>query len=289
MLKAQELEGLSDEIASYATGVLHEGGSETSASTLEGFIKAMILYPDVQLRAREELDRVCPDNLPTADDEPALPYVRAAVKEALRWFPALVLGAPHGVLRDDEYLGYRIPRGASVLANTWTLNHDPARYAGGAGTGSDPRRFDPARFLGDETTAAESAASVDVARRDHFTFGATRRICPGMHVAERTLFLSIARLLWGFDFSKGKREEIRPGGETSWVEVTPDQDDVVDGLLNHPGPFLATIKPRSARHAELMRRAWAESQELLDEKGQWKVVPEGMSTTGYTASFELGY
>lgn len=286
MLKAQELEGLSDDLAGYATGVLHEGGSETSASTLEAFIKAMTLYPGVQLRAREELDRACPDGLPAVGDEPRLPYVRACVKEALRWFPALVLGAPHAAVRDDEYLGHRIPRGATVIINTWALNRDPGRY-------DDPRAFEPARFLGDSATAAESAASTDVSRRDHFTFGAARRICAGMHIAERTLFLSIARLLWGFDFSKSKEEVRSPGvdGEikTSWVEVTPDQDDVMDGLLNHPGPFLATIKPRSEKHAELMRRAWADSQELLDEKGQWKVVPESMVISGYTASSELGY
>lgn len=286
MLKTQEVEGLSDEVTAYATGVLHEGGSETSASTLEGFIKAMLLHPDVQAKAREELDRVCPDRLPTLDDEPQLPYIRAAVKETLRWFPALVIGAPHSVLRDDEYNGFTIPKDATLILNAWAINHDPERY-------DNPRVFDPARYLDDHTSAAESAASIDVAKRDHFTFGAGRRVCPGTHVAEHTLFLSIARLLWGFDFSKATREVRTTGAEgkttTSWVEVTPDLDDVAEGLLNHPAPFPATIKPRSEKHADLMRQAWADCQELLDESGQWKDIPDGMLVPGYTAVSDLGY
>lgn len=286
MLKAQQLEGLSDDVAAYATGVLHEGGSETSASTLEAFIQAMVLYPEAQRKAREELDRVCPDSLPTTKDEPQLPYLRACVKEILRWFPVVALGAPHQAVREDEYMGYKIPKGATIILNTWTINYDAERYR-------NPRVFDPTRFLGDHTTAAESAASSDVSKRDHFTFGASRRICPGMHLAERTLLLSITRLVWGFDFSKAKRETQSSGpdgqSQTSWIEITPDQDDRVDGLLSHPAPFSATIKPRSVKHADVMRQAWTECQELLDEKGQWRAVPEGILVSGYTAASGLGY
>jgi len=36
--------------------------------------------------------------------------------------------------------------------------------------------------------------------RDHWTFGAGRRICPGLHAAERELWLAISRLLWAYKF-----------------------------------------------------------------------------------------
>lgn len=174
MLRTQQKEGTTDEQAAYHLGVLHEGGADTSAATLHAFVEAMVLFPEAQLGAREELDRVCgPDRLPTMDDAPQLPFIRAAVKEAIRWFPTLVLGLPHTVTRDDEYCGWTIPKDAVILPNVWTLNRDPERY-------ENPRVFDPSRFLGDETTAAESAASNDVSKRDHFSFGAGRRICPGM-------------------------------------------------------------------------------------------------------------
>ena len=46
---------------------------------------AVVLDPEVQRRAQEELDRVLgKDVLPTFDDRERLPYVDAVVKEALR-------------------------------------------------------------------------------------------------------------------------------------------------------------------------------------------------------------
>lgn len=281
-MRAQEIEGFSDDLAGYTSGVLHEGGSDTSSSTLTAFIQAVILHPEVQLRAREELDRVCGDRLPTMDDEKNLPYTHACVKEILRWSSLLREGAPHAVVKDDVYQGYTIPKGASVILNIWTINQDASRY-------ENPQAYDPSRFVGDNTTAAESALSPDVSKRDHFAFGSGRRICPGMHVADRTLFLSISRLLWGFEFSKAKRMTRSTDGREVWEEVTPDPADVADGLLAHPVPFPATISPRSERHAEIIRTAWEDCQEFLDEKGQWKEVPVGMLSSGYTPVADLGY
>lgn len=242
----------------------------------------MVLFPEVQLRAREELDKVCGGRLPTKDDEEDLPYIRACVKEALRWIPILPLAIPHAVIKDDTYQGYKIPRGATVLLNTYAISRDPSRY-------ENPRAFNPSRFLGDATTAAESASCPDVSKRDHFAFGAGRRICPEMHIAERSLFLGISRLLWGFDFSKAKRMTTCPDGKEVREDVTPDQDDLTDGILIEPLPFPASVSPRSELHAQVIRAAWKDCQGLLDEKGQWKEVPEGMLLSGFTPSSELGY
>ena len=57
-------------------------------ATLETFYLLMILYPDVQAKAREEIDRVVgQDRLPTQSDRPFLPYTEAILKEILRWGP----------------------------------------------------------------------------------------------------------------------------------------------------------------------------------------------------------
>lgn len=101
------------------SGVLLEGGTDTSVASLLGFVLAMVLYPDVQKTAQDELDRVCGTRLPTMDDEKSLPYIRGCVKEMLRWFPTTVLGLPHATTKEDEYQGYRIPKAATILTNVW--------------------------------------------------------------------------------------------------------------------------------------------------------------------------
>ena len=81
---------------------------------------AMACYPDVQRQARLELDAVVgPGRLPTFADRDSLPYIAAVMKEALRWQSVVPLGVPHRSLQDDEYNGYFIPAGSSVIANLW--------------------------------------------------------------------------------------------------------------------------------------------------------------------------
>jgi cytochrome P450 len=82
----------------------------------------MILFPEVQNRAQEEIDRVVGhDRMPTMDDAPNLPYIRACVKESLRWMPTIIMGVPHSVIQDDSYMGYKIPQGATIINNVWCV------------------------------------------------------------------------------------------------------------------------------------------------------------------------
>lgn len=53
----------------------------------------MVLFPDIQCRAHEEIDRIVGSNrLPELFDQENLPYITAIVKEILRWAPPLPLG-----------------------------------------------------------------------------------------------------------------------------------------------------------------------------------------------------
>ena len=46
----------------------------------------MVLHPEVQKRAQEELDRVVGlDRLPELDDRPLLPYIDAIYRESARY------------------------------------------------------------------------------------------------------------------------------------------------------------------------------------------------------------
>lgn len=221
----------------------------------------MILFPEVAQAAQEELDRVCGDRFPTLDDAPNLPYIRCCVKESMRWMPTDVLGIPHAPVRDDEYMGYKIPKGAGVLWNVWAIQMDPDRHP-------DPRRFNPARYADDNQTAAEAANNSDPSKRDHFVFGAGRRLCQGMHIAERSLFLAIARLLWCFDFQTAR--------DADGNEIIPDAEDLTEGMLVQPKPFPARIVPRDSGKAARIMMEWSCMEDLLDKDLQWKVLPEGM-------------
>jgi len=74
---------------------------------------AIVMYPDVQKHAQEELDAVVGrTRAPTFSDLPHLPYILAMVKEALRWRPVDPLGLPHCLTEDDWYNGMFIPKGS---------------------------------------------------------------------------------------------------------------------------------------------------------------------------------
>lgn len=53
----------------------------------------MVLYPEVQKRAQEEMDSVLGHgHLPQFGDEDSLPYLRAVLQEVVRWNPPVPLG-----------------------------------------------------------------------------------------------------------------------------------------------------------------------------------------------------
>ena len=260
IVENQEREAFDDDFATYIACTIFEAGSETTSSELYGFAQAMLLYPAAQRKGQAEVDALCGDDRwPTFEDMPNLPYVRACVKETLRWMPATLIGAvPHALIENDNYMGYRLPAGAMILLNIWTIHRDPERY-------TDAERFLPERYLGDDTTAAESFAHPDVSKRDHFSFGSGRRVCPGMHLADRSIFLVIARTLWAFDI------KLKIGDDG--IPRLPQQDQFVQGMAVHPKKFEVNITPRNERRAELVTRMWEEAKLELDEDGQFLKNP----------------
>lgn len=57
------------------------------------FVLAMVLFPEVQSKAQQEIDAVVGlDRLPTAEDRINLPYIERLVSEVLRWQPPAPIG-----------------------------------------------------------------------------------------------------------------------------------------------------------------------------------------------------
>jgi cytochrome P450 len=262
MIRAQKEEGFSDVFGADLAGGSIAAGTETTANTLYGFIQAMVLFPAVQQKAQEELDRVVGDRLPTIEDMPNLPYIGLCVKESLRWFPTGITGVvPHCAREDYEYMGWKIPKGAELVNNVYTIHYDPALYP-------NPEQFDPERFNNDSSGKSQDP-KIRKRSRDYFTFGAGRRICPGMHLAEISLHLAVARLLWSFKISPSLDKE-------TGKPILPDPTKYTQGVVCKPEKYEATILPRSAQRADIVRCAWKGAQESLDENMQWREIPSGM-------------
>ncbi|KAI1008649.1 hypothetical protein LB504_001985 [Fusarium proliferatum] len=65
--------------------VMYAGGADTTVSSIRGFVLAMLLFPDVQRKAQQEIDSVVgTERLPHFEDRDNLPYVDALIKETLR-------------------------------------------------------------------------------------------------------------------------------------------------------------------------------------------------------------
>ncbi|KAJ7201932.1 cytochrome P450, partial [Mycena rebaudengoi] len=80
----------------------------------------LALFPNVQDRVHEELDRVIGRNhLPTESDRCRLPYLNVVITEGLRWRPVAPLCLPHRLSVEDEYRGHRIPKNALIFVNVW--------------------------------------------------------------------------------------------------------------------------------------------------------------------------
>jgi len=98
-------------------------------------ILALVLYPDAQKKAQEEIDKVIgPHRLPNFEDRHSLAFVEALYREVLRWHPIIPLGMSsrvlpstvvstayfvagglHATSAEDIYEGMYIPKSKHLL------------------------------------------------------------------------------------------------------------------------------------------------------------------------------
>ncbi|KAH7889001.1 cytochrome P450 [Phlebopus sp. FC_14] len=190
-------------------------------SAIYSFFLAMTIYPEVQKQAQMELDAVIgTDRLPSLDDRDALPYISAICKEVLRWYVVTPLAVPHVCTGDIIYNGFLIPKGSYLIPNIWSILHDETTYP-------DPEIFRPERFLGNNPQPDPQNAC----------FGYGRRICPGLHLAEASIFISVAMSLSVFKVLR----YVENG-----VAIIPEVI-MQEGTVSHPKPFKCRITPRSSK------------------------------------------
>jgi len=93
------------------------------------------------------------------------------------------------------------------------------------------------RFINFKLLAADATKAADFNDRDHYSYGGGRRICPGIHVAEKSLFINIARLVWGFDIGLAEDENGRD------IPVDATIKGLSPGSGSAPLPFKAVKTP----------------------------------------------
>jgi cytochrome P450 len=145
---------------------------------------------------------------------------------------------------DDEYKGYFILKGTAIFGSAWYVRsvipvslsylcrfrailHNPRDYP-------DPEVFIPERYVTMTPEGAyEPKPNAPDPRLAAFGFG--RRICVGRHIADASLFASVATVLATVNVVRAKDRE---GNETV-PEVVPSS-----GFLSHPKPFEYVLEYR---------------------------------------------
>ncbi|KAG7087610.1 hypothetical protein E1B28_013559 [Marasmius oreades] len=212
-------------------GSIYAAGSDTTVSTLNTFFLAMLVNPEAQAKAQQEIDRVISaGHLPDFPDHDSLPYVAAIVKETLRWQNVLPMGVLHSVDKEDVYKGYRIPANSVIVTNIWAMLHDENVYP-------EPFSFKPERFL-----TSEGQLDPDVQDPAQAVFGFGKRNCPGRHMAYSSVWSVISSVLTVFTISKA----LNPDGT-----VNEPTYEYVSALVCHPAPFKCLIKPRWRDSSEI--------------------------------------
>ncbi|KAI0316083.1 cytochrome P450 [Amylostereum chailletii] len=255
-----------EELVQAAAASLYSGGAETTPSSLLSFLLAMLLFPRVQDRAQAELDRVLgpPSSdldvrLPSLEDRADLPYVDALVKEIWRWNPSVPLGLAHRMTVDDVYRGWHIEKGATLYVNAWAILHDDAVFP-------DPSAFRPERYLDSDGKLKDLRRAEDPAwiafgyGRRHVVCStypkagthAMCRVCPGASLADTSVFLYVASILYTYRALKAV------DGDGKVIEPVVDYE----GFISHPRPFPCRLVPRSKAAEALVRHAAAEYETI---------------------------
>ena len=147
------------------------GGIESSTATMAFMVDFVFRRRRIVERLQRE---VRAHAWPWRDAAVVPPYVRAVVRETLRFCPVTGL-AVHELHEDTHVAGYDLPRGTGVGANVYRLHRRPDFYP-------RPHEFLPERFLEHKPVPYT-----------FLPFGAGARACIGAQLAtlEASLFLAV--------------------------------------------------------------------------------------------------
>ncbi|WP_224249626.1 cytochrome P450 [Hyalangium gracile] len=184
LLQVQDEDGsrMSDQQIRDEAVTLMLAGHETTAITLSFCWDLLSRTPEAEATLHQELDSVLGGRAPTVEDLPALPFTEYVVKESLRLYPPAWSLSRESV-KEDTVAGWRIPAGAAVWLNPWTVQRDPRFY-------EEPLAFRPQRWA--------DGLERRLPRFAWFPFGGGPRLCIGQSFALMEARLVLATLAQHF-------------------------------------------------------------------------------------------
>ncbi|KAI1322612.1 putative cytochrome P450 phenylacetate 2-hydroxylase [Xylariaceae sp. FL0255] len=160
--------------------------------------------PDLQQKGFEAIQDVYQGIAPKPHEYDRVEYVKALYTEGSRIYTPVRLGFPRETLNGAKYMSHTIPKNTLTIMNLYAGNHDPTAF-------DHPDDFLPERWLdgrkGRTDLFTEGGDKLGV---PHLTYGAGRRVCPGIDVANRNLYATLVLLLHFFTWERqplGKEEQ----------------------------------------------------------------------------------
>ncbi|XP_062990634.1 cytochrome P450 2D14-like [Elgaria multicarinata webbii] len=161
-------------------------GIETTSSTILWGLQYLVLYPEVQKRVQEEIDRVIGEvNSPRMEDQPNMTYTSAVIHEIQRYADVVPFPLPYHTWKDTEVGNFVIPKDTTVFNHLSAVLKDETMW-------EKPREFYPEHFL--------DANGKLVKREAFLPFSTGRHACPGEQLAKMELFIFMTSLLQHFSF-----------------------------------------------------------------------------------------
>ncbi|XP_044126551.1 cytochrome P450 2J6-like [Bufo gargarizans] len=165
---------------------LFVAGTETTSSSLDWCLLYMMLYPDIQEKCREEIDKIRGErDHVDYEDRVNMPYTQAVLQEVQRFASVVPLGVAHATIKDLQLNGFTIPKGTTIITDLTSLHYDESQW-------KYPYDFNPENFLDKDG---------ELKKVDSFLpFSAGPRGCLGENLARMEIFLFFTSLLTHFEF-----------------------------------------------------------------------------------------
>ncbi|PVH73220.1 cytochrome P450 oxidoreductase [Cadophora sp. DSE1049] len=168
-------------------------GSDTTSISLGSVIYHLCRFPNTMQALRNEIDTMETagkiSNPVTFAETQQMPYLQAAIKEALRMHPATGLPLGRVVPPGGKLIaGHAFPEGTIVGINSWVAHANPKVF------GEDATVFRPERWL----ESKEKSVKLD---KYFFSFGMGSRTCVGKNISLLEMSKLVPQLIRNFDIS----------------------------------------------------------------------------------------